>query len=101
MSDVLIYAEDLARDAGWTIKKARRILRILAKRHGPTVVFEEPARYGVRYWTTVSALSRVMPSLKKEGKDIYDRVFGLESELKDLSEKLNALLTQRATSPKR
>lgn len=92
VGSVVIYAEDLARLTGWSVRRSRRALRRLWVEHGPTVVSAEPARNGgVRLWTTLASWKSVMPSLKKGGADIYERVDSVEVELSHIRRRLSEL----------
>jgi hypothetical protein len=86
MHGVVLYAEDIAHKMGISVGRARRLLRMMRRKHGDTVVGEMPCRRGTRLWTTPAAWCLVQPSLRKEGGTVFDRVFRLEEEVAMLKE---------------
>jgi hypothetical protein len=81
IGDGAIFAEELGRHLKMSTKRARRLMWEVFARYGETVVSAVPGKRGFRPWTTWAAWESRLPSLRSGGKDIFDRVSTLETEI--------------------
>ena len=85
----VLYAEDLARIRGTSVRAAQRQLVRLEREHGPTVVGSEARAGGRRRWTTVAALERTLPILDSDSH--RDAMIELNRKQTEQAEEIRAL----------
>jgi hypothetical protein len=61
MNERVLYAEDIARLRGISVRQARRWLEEMESQHGAALVGRFPGRGGARRFTTAAALSSIGP----------------------------------------